>query len=411
MKKFALLISLFFLINYTYSQEFVFSDSVDISLITCSPGPQVYAKFGHSGLRVQDKINKYDFIFNWGIFSFNTENFYFKFIKGQTDYLLGVQYTTDFLDEYKKRNSVVWEQDLNLTVAEKKKLISLLLDNYKEENRLYRYNFVYDNCATRPRDVVMNSIEGHVVFQDIYDTKSFRHAIGDYVGSETWLRFGIDLIFGFQADYNMPQLQSMFLPEILKFEFSNAKVTNLNYVQNRPLVKKSTVLVSSDINNSTKLKFIDKPFYVFAVIFILILLISIYEFLFDKKYNTLIDSFLLFVTGIAGIVVIFLMFFSIHPLVKYNFNILWLSPLNILAAFMIWFKQWRIQIFAYQLLNLILVALALVAVAISLQTFNQATFLIIATLLVRYSCWIYRTKRKIVRKNKYKVKEMTSTTK
>jgi hypothetical protein len=104
------------------------------------------------------------------------------------------------------------------------------------------------------------------------------------------------------------------------------------------------------------------------------------------------------------------MFFSIHPLVKYNFNILWLSPLNILAAFMIWFKQWRIQIFAYQLLNLILVALALVAVAISLQTFNQATFLIIATLLVRYSCWIYRTKRKIVRKNKYKVKEMTSTT-
>ncbi|MFZ4582765.1 MAG: DUF4105 domain-containing protein, partial [Paludibacter sp.] len=394
MKKFALFISIFFLINYTYSQEFVFSDSVDISLITCSPGPQVYAKFGHSGVRVQDKINKYDFIFNWGIFSFNTENFYIKFIKGETDYLLGVQYTSDFLEEYQKRNSVVWEQVLNLTVTEKKRLLSLLLDNYKEENRRYRYNFVYDNCATRPRDVVVNCIDGHVIFQDVYDTKTFRHAIGDYIGSDTWLRFGIDLIFGFQADYNMPQLQSMFLPEILKFEFSNAHIANKSYVQSRSLVKKSTVLVSSDVNMTFKQKFYDNPFYVFGAIFILVLLISIYEFLFDKKYNTLIDSILLFVTGTAGVIVFFLMFFSIHPLVKYNFNILWLSPLNIIAACMIWFKKWRIHIFAYQLFNLILVALALVAVAISLQSFNQATFLIIATLLVRYSCWIYRTKRK-----------------
>lgn len=405
MKKFVLLLSFFVVALSAYSQEFAFSDSVEISLLTCSPGPEVYAKFGHSGVRVQDKKNNYDFVFNWGLFSFNTENFYFKFIKGETDYLLGVQFTADFLNEYKQRNSVVWEHVINLKQSEKKKLLTLLLDNYKEENRKYRYNFVYDNCATRPRDLVMNSIEGHVIFQDAYETKTFRHAIGDYVGSDTWLRFGIDLIFGFQADYNMPHLQSMFLPEILKYEFLNAKVANMKYEASRPLVKKSSVLVSSEVNNIHEDAYLDNPFNVFLILLIVVLTISVFEFLFDKNYNTIIDSLLLLITGIAGIVVVFLMFFSIHPLVKYNFNILWLSPLNILAAFMIWFKKWRIQVFIYQLLNLILVALALVAVAISLQSFNQATFLIIATLLIRYSCWIYRAKQKIVRKMKFQIKD------
>jgi hypothetical protein len=387
------------------AQEIVFSDSVQVSLITCSPGPEVYAKFGHSGLRVFDKVNGYDFIFNWGLFSFNTENFYLKFIRGKTDYLLGVQNTSDFLPEYKRRNSVVWEHILNFRPSETKRLIEQLLINYKPENRQYRYNFVFDNCATRPRDIVLGSVDGRVVFQTSFESKTYRQAIGNYIGEDTWLRFGVDVIFGYQADKNMPQLQSMFLPEILKYEFLNAKISNNQYTETRPLVAKTNILVSTEYKEDKVAELIEKPFYVFAILLIIIALLSAYEIVFDKKYNTIFDSVLLMVTGIAGTLIFFLMFFSVHPLVKYNLNILWLNPLNLIAAVMIWFNKWRIHMFIYQLLNLILVALALISVAISVQTFNQATFVIIALLLFRYSSWVYRTKTKIVRKSKYKIKQ------
>lgn len=405
MKKFVLIFIISIFSAISFSQEIQFSDSIEISLLTCSPGPEVYAKFGHSGVRVLDKINGYDFVFNWGLFSFNTENFYLKFIKGETDYLLGIQNTSDFLPQYKERNSMVWEHVLNLNTIEKRRLIKQLLDNYKPENREYRYNFVFDNCATRPRDVILNSIDGHIIFQESYQTKTYRHAIGDYIGSDTWLRFGIDLIFGYQADNNMPQLQSMFLPEILKFEVLNARISNSKRSDSRPLIKDSNILVTSEyIENKEDGRWY-KPFNLFVIMLIFIILVSAYELILDKRYNTIIDSAILFSTGAVGILVIFLMFFSVHPLVRYNFNILWLNPLNLIAAVLIWFKKFRIQLFFYQLFNLILVALALVSVAISIQTFNQATFVIIAALLIRYSCWIYRTKKRIMRKNKFKVSD------
>ena len=144
------------------AQEMQFSDSASISILTCSPGQEVYAKFGHSGIRINDSVTKTDMVFNYGIFSFNTENFYYKFIKGETDYYLGVHPTDFFLAEYEERNSMVWEQVLNLSTTEKRKIINALIDNYRPENRVYRYNYVFDNCATRPRDKILNNITGYI---------------------------------------------------------------------------------------------------------------------------------------------------------------------------------------------------------------------------------------------------------
>ncbi len=336
MKKLILLILTSLFTLNIYAQELTFSDSIEISLLTCSPGPEAYAKFGHSGLRVVDIKNGYDFVFNWGIFSFNTSNFYFKFIKGETDYLLGAQYTADFLAEYKERNSVVWEHIINLNKAEKKKLIDLILTNYKSENRTYRYNFVYDNCATRPRDLILGSINGHVVFRKNYEASTYRQAIDEYIGGDNWLRFGIDLVFGYQADKNMPQLQSMFLPEMLKYEFVNARIYDQQYRNDKPLIKAINTIVTSKHIEQKELEFTERPFYVFLTMLVLIFLISAYELVFDRHYNKFIDSALLLITGLGGLLIFFLMFFSVHPLVKFNLNILWLNPLNIIAAILIW---------------------------------------------------------------------------
>lgn len=199
----------------------------------------------------------------------------------------------------------------------------------------------------------------------------------------------------------MPQLESMFLPEVLKYEVMSAQISNVNQNSKRPLILETNTLVTNIYTPEEQLSFADQPFYVFSAILIFILLLSVYEVTLDKPHNTIFDSILLLLTGLGGVIVFYLMFFSLHPLVKYNFNILWLNPLNIIAAFLIWSKKLRIVMFFYQLVNFSLLILALVAVALSMQLFNQSTFIIIAILLFRYSTWIYRTKKKIVRKKKF----------
>lgn len=403
MKKVLLIIVATFMLIILNAQEMQFSDSAEISLLTCSPGEEVYAKFGHSGIRINDPVTKNDLVFNYGIFSFNTDNFYYKFIKGETDYYLGVHPTDYFLAEYKERNSIVWEQTLNLSVIEKRKIINALIDNYRPENRVYRYNFVFDNCATRPRDKVLNHISGYIKLQTTTETKTFRQWVGEYVGHDTWLKFGIDLLFGISSDKTTKQYESMFLPEVLMNEFEKAIIVTQNNENDRHIVKQTKVLVSSNITNDKEPSIISKPFVIFSIILFFGILLSLYEQK-TKKYFSLLDSILLFSTGLAGIIVFYLMFISIHPLVKYNLNILWLNPLNIFAAVLIWIKPLRVYLFMYQLLNILLLVFALIAIALSIQDFNVAVFPIIVLIFIRYSLWVVRIKHRIFRKSKFLIK-------
>lgn len=411
MKRKTLIAIFCFLFLKLSAQELTFSDSAVISIITCSPGQEVYAKFGHSGIRVNDAAKNIDFIFNYGIFSFETENFYYKFIKGETDYFLGVHPTAVFLPEYKRRNSMVWEQILNLTVQEKRQVINSLIENYKPENRMYRYNFVFDNCATRPRDKVLNSIDGHIRFQNAGEAKTFRQWVGVYVGNDTWVKFGIDLVFGMDADYISSAYESMFLPEVLMGEFQTAKIVNLTTKEARNLVTEKNVLVNVDNVQEADESWITKPLPVFLVIMIIIVLLSAYE-INNKHYYKILDSVLLMTTGLSGMIVFYLMFISSHPLVKDNLNLLWLNPFNVFVAILIWFKPLRIPMFIYQIVNIGLLILALVAFALSFQNFNVAAFPLIVLLLVRYSSWVVRTKHKLDRRSKFSIKnKITESTK
>lgn len=401
-KLLSIILGLLFLLNL-HAEELILSDSATISLLTCSPGKEVYAKFGHSGLRINDKVNNKDLVFNYGIFSFETEDFYYKFIKGETDYFLGVHPTDLFLSEYESRNSTVWEQTLNLTPTEKRKIINALLDNYRPENRMYRYNYVFDNCATRPRDKVLNYIDGYVEFQSSNETKTFRQWIAEYVGTETWLKFGIDIVFGMDADRMAKQYESMFLPEILMNEFEQAKIKTVNNSNNRRLVKENNVLVQSKVEEHKAPGIFSNAFISLSALLAIGILLTLYENRI-KKHSTFLDSLLLFASGIAGIIVFYLMFVSIHPLVKNNLNLLWLNPLNVIAAVLIWFKKMRFTLFIYQLINIGFLVLSLIVLALSIQTFNSAAFPLIVLLLIRYSNWVVRIKHRLFRKSKFLIK-------
>ena len=404
MKRFFLICIFFLSIITGNAQQISFSDSVVISLITCSPGEEVYAKFGHTAIRLNDKAKGVDIVFNYGLFSFETESFYFKFIKGETDYQLGVYETSLFLPEYKQRNSTVWEQILNLSVTEKRKLINSLLLNYEPQNRVYRYNFVFDNCATRPRDKILASLNGFAKFEPNDDSKTFRQWIGVYVGNDTWLKFGIDLIFGMDADVIATKNESMFLPEKLMTEFQSAEIVYTNN-QSKKLIAERKILVSKDESKiqHEETFWLYKPMNVALILLIIGTIVTLWDVQ-RKRHLKWIDSLLFIITGLTGFVLLFLMFFSSHPLVKMNFNLLWLNPLNVALGILMWIKDTRLRriLFFYQIFNMSLYIIALCVFALSIQAINIVCFPLIVLLLFRATSWFAYTKRRLYKRRDLK---------
>ena len=398
-----LLISITILCLFNLSaQDIQFSDSTEISLLTCSPGDEIYSKFGHTGIRVRDTKNNVDIVFNYGLFSFETKNFYLKFIKGETDYQLGINNTQSFLAEYIERKSYVWEQKLNLSPEEKKLLINSLLINFQPENRIYRYNFIYDNCSTRPRDKILRLNTGIIKLKVTNEQRTFRNWVGVYTGYENWLKFGIDLVFGKPSDDTATPTESMFLPEILMLEFDNIYIVRKDSTfTERKLVSEKNVLVEGEYRDIENSNLLTKPLFIFGIILILGALLTFIEAK-TFHYFRLFDSIILLITGLAGVVIFYLMFVSVHPLVKYNLNILWLNPLNIIAAILIWIKPWKFAFFIYNLINMGLLFFALILFAVSFQSFNIAIFPIIILLIIRYSSDIInsnKVRKKLKRAN------------
>ena len=157
------LILLFFSLSQSIRGQ---EDNIKVSLMTCAPGTEIYALFGHTALRYEDTARGEDWVFNYGMFSFNTPHFIYRFVKGETDYELGVTRYPYFEGSYAMRGSSVYQQTLNLTISEKQELRRLLEENYLPKNRVYRYNFFYDNCTTRARDIIEKCIEGKVVYSE-----------------------------------------------------------------------------------------------------------------------------------------------------------------------------------------------------------------------------------------------------
>lgn len=221
------------------------NDSIRLSLLTCAPGEEIYSLFGHTAIRYEDPANGIDAVFNYGLFSFNTPNFILRFSLGETDYQLGATDYARFAAEYAFDGRSVWQQTLNLSKEEKAELIRLLQENYLPENRVYRYNFFYDNCATRPRDKIEESIDGKVIYpaepQD--GSLSFRDIVHQYCKGHPWARFGIDLCIGSEADPPITQRQMMFAPFYLMDAFAGAQIVH-DSVQ-RPLVSGKELIVDA----------------------------------------------------------------------------------------------------------------------------------------------------------------------
>ncbi len=339
------------------------SDSARISLLTVSPWTgAIYSLYGHTVLKVEDDSTGVDAAFNYGYFDSSQPYFMYHFIKGETDYVLGVTTYQDFLIENQMKGLEVVEQELNLSTAQKQQLWDLLYINSLPENRRYRYNFLFDNCATRPRDMVEMIIQKPVQYPPTRSNQTFRDLIHECVNEFAWMKFGIDLVIGSDADKFITDREKMFLPLYLMEAFRDANVLN-NDTINTPLVKSTNIILESDseeVNNSEQ--FIIKPA---AVAFALLLFTLIISFL-QARYNyhktgLIYDSILFTVAGVAGLVVTFLVFFSEHPAVSPNWNLSWLHFMHLIIAVLFWVKSMEKVVYYYHFINFAALSLFLIS--------------------------------------------------
>ncbi len=373
------LIVLMFSQQTTVAQSLDFSDSTVISLLTCEPGTELYARFGHTAIRVRDDYGR-DVIFNYGLFDFSSENFYWKFILGQTDYQLGISPTDYFMREYQERGSTVWEQVLNLSPQERKQLVESLKVNYKPENRVYRYNFAYDNCATRPKEIIQNVLQGVFVPGSPTETETYRQLINRYLHQDPWAELGINLLFGASADKVVRKGGSNFLPLSLMDNFQRAKVVKPGS-EDRLLVSKVNVL---NFGNGTTAH---QPFWLFHPLMLFIaLMIPGVGFTFLKKgpqYSNIFDTVLFLVTGLAGVIIFVFTFFSEHPLVQQNFNLLWLNPLNLFAAILLWLPGGKKPVMIYLIFGVLLILAYFIIITLEIQSVPVYVVPLVALLLYR----------------------------
>ena len=306
----------------------VYMDSVEFSLLTCSPHEEVYSLYGHTALRYRDfhKGKEADLVFNWGVFNFKAPHFVARFVFGLTDYELEIAPFSLFCKYYQQWGSSVTEQVLNLTAEEKLALNQALEENYQPENRVYRYNYFYDNCSTRPRDIIERSISGKVVYESRNDYKpSFREMIHEKTRHHDWATFGNDLLLGLKADLKTTREEQEFLPDNLLYDLDHATIHGSDGSY-RPLVKEHRMPVQPGVQRITP-DFPCSPTECFVCLLIVSLLIAAIEL---KRHKTFLlwDALLMLCLGLAGCV-LFAMIFSQHPTTSLNLQLLLLNPLHL----------------------------------------------------------------------------------
>lgn len=323
-----------------------------ISILTCSPGEELYSTFGHSAIRVTDSVSHSDIVYNYGTFNFDEPGFYTKFIRGKLSFYLSTDDFDSFISDYRNEKRDITEQVLNLTCAEKYNIAMLLQANMMAENRTYKYDFTFDNCTTRLRDLVEKAADTSIHFENILPSKkTFRDLIYEYLNKndKQWSKLGIDILLGSPTDAVMQPREIMFLPDYLLQTFDSTTIDS------RPLVSKKQKVLELNMP-PVIINYFTNPLFIFSCFFVLVVLLSFSKNSFIKRLLIALDGFMFFITGLLGILLIFMWFGTDHLMCKNNFNLLWAWPTNVVTAFYIHSKK---RIFTkyfmiYSIFNLVL---------------------------------------------------------
>lgn len=377
------IILLFFLLgvfsgNKVFSQD---SSRLRISLLTCTPGEELYSIFGHSAVRIIDSNSVSDYVYNYGTFNFDDKDFYVKFIRGKLLYYVSIERFDEFQYNYQMEGRGITEQLLALSPLEKIKLKNALIENLKEENKYYKYDFFLDNCTTRLRDLMADTKHPHPILPAVMpvDTK-FREAIHLYLnqGEKYWSKLGIDLLLGAPTDQVMTPAQQQFLPDNL--------MTALDSCTNEKMVLSRRNLYYLDNPHSGE--FSITPLIFFSLLLVLMIALSFFKNASVVLLLKGLDGLLFFSTGLLGFLLIFMWVGTDHSMTKNNYNILWALPTHLFASFFISSKKNSAR--KYFLFSAIVSCMILLCWFFLPQKMNTALIPLVLLLFIRSAKKSYR---------------------
>jgi hypothetical protein len=318
---------------YAHSQTVSLSEKAQISVITCGPTPsELYAAFGHSAIRVSDTELQIDLAYNYGVFDFDQPNFYLNFAKGYLYYKLGVYFYPHFREYYMRNNRFVHEQVLDLTAEQKQKVFEYLEWNARPENQTYRYDYFYNNCATKIRDVFAEVLGSELNFDGSFiKTKyTIRELTDLYLAPQPWGDLGIDICLGLPMDKRATPYEYMFLPDYIEQSFDHASVNSI------PLVKEK-ISVYEALPEGIPFS-IFHPWIVFGLFFLAVATLSYFDWK-NKTLTKWFDVVLFFTVGLLGVLLLLLWIATDHNAAATNFNLFWAFPFHVIWALVLIKKQ------------------------------------------------------------------------
>ncbi len=359
-----------------------------VSFVNFYPGSDIYELEGHSVLRITMPAG--DYAISYGTYDFEQPNFVYRFVKGETDYWVTIVPWQAMEQSYRRHGRRIVGHILDMNSRQKERLLELVKDNLKDENRTYRYNYVKDNCATRPLRIVELAMGDTIVLDDSHEANagvvSFRDVMRHYHHNYPWYQFGIDLALGSGIDYPLDNREKAFAPVILDSQLGTATSGGKRLV--------STTRIINDLPADNAILAPTPgyltPMAVFSAVFVIVLAITIHDIR-RRRVSRWLDSLLFGLFGVAGLLITFLVFISVHEATSPNILLLWLNPLCFIPCIFIWINRCKVIIFSYQIVNFVaLMTLAGLWIA-GIQSLNIAIIPLLLSDASRSISYIYLT--------------------
>ncbi|MDE6283086.1 MAG: DUF4105 domain-containing protein [Muribaculaceae bacterium] len=371
-----------------------------VSLLTVSPGAEIYELDGHTAMRFY-LPGKYDYVVNWGVFDFNAPNFLYRFVKGETDYMAYPFPFGYFIEEYRTQGREVTEQVFHLTPAQAIALQQMVEENLLPQNRTYRYNYIYDNCATRPFQLVEKAVGSEIILPDTVPFTYGETGIADTPGRHTfrtemtrthadypWYQFGIDVALGNGLDREISTRERLYSPLFLKEALTQAYYLTPDR-QQYPIVSTTRVILPAKSRvTATPTPGWLTPDAVACILLILTAVVAWHDIR-RRKVTRWYDSVIYSCLFIVSLLLTFLIFVSVHEATSPNWLYLWINPMTIIPAVFIWLKSCKRVVYCYQICNFAALFLLLVISIIGIQRLNSAFYMLIVANMLLSARYIY----------------------
>lgn len=346
-----------------------------VSLLIADSGSEIYELEGHAALRINYGTPEADYVVNWGVFDFNSPNFVYRFVKGETDYICAAAPTSWFVADYVSQGRKLTELSLAIDDDSADRLAQMVATETLPQNRTYRYNYVRDNCATRPLARLEQACGGQIILapEDTVTDLTFRKEMTRYHSGYPWYQFGIDLALGSGIDKKISRKETTFAPVALEHLLEDATLGTDSTGNPVKLVSSKQILYDGEPGGVRKAP---TPWYLtpmaigwllFAISVTVTILSPAYP-VWGKWFDTIIYT----VFGLAGCVLFFLVFISTHEATSPNYLLLWLNPLCLTVPLCIWLKKGKRVVYFYQIVNFVAILALCTIWLCGVQSLNAA---------------------------------------